>query len=885
MKKILTLLIGLMFTGQLWAEDKISFDIEIVTGKFALTFTVIDEENKYVEVSTRFTKYDWGTLEIPSEVTNSETGTKYTVTQIAKRGFEWCSEGMDKTLIIPNTVTTICDAAFDNCYMSSITIPNSVKYIGKEAFYGSNFQSIDLPSSVTHIGENAFAHCENLASITIPDGITSISKRAFFYCKRMKSVTIPNSVTSIGQEAFSKSGIVSLEIPGSVKSIGAWAFDNCANLESVIMHEGVELLSDGVFYVCQKLRKVILPQTITTIGDGTGANLGVFASCTRLCDIEIPANVTSVRNKSFTDVLHIKYQGSLSDAPWGAKNQNGFTENDFIYKDENKKVLIAYIGESPSVVIPESVTTIGEYAFAYCDFLTSVSIPNSVKEIGTYAFYNCSKISLLNIPNSVTSIGADAFEDCTNLTSVNIPNSVKTLQEYTFYYCINLTSVIIPNNITGIGRFQFFGCSNLTAAYIPKSVTSVREKTFNGNNENLIIYCECAETENPQNWNAEWNSGNYTVVWNQLLVKYASANPTHGTVTAEGGASLGNALACEKNTQITLTATAEDGCAFVRWSDGNTDNPRTITVTESGEYTAEFTGTITSGALTLIYGDKVTAQIKGDFASTDQLPLQIDKNIDVAEVTIKRSFTKDVPSTVMFPFDFTPDNTIGNFYTLASVAPVDGVWTATMSQPITGKLQANIPYVFKPSKSVTELKFENVTLIPTVAGTNGKGEWRLNGAYSKTMLDADDEINYGFAGQDAEGIQKGQFVRAGEGTWVDPMRCYLTYCGNDSRLTKAATVLPDQIRVVFPDEVEQPDNGEIITPVSSISEFTSAKVWSYNRTIFIESQPDTDYTIVDLTGRILQTGVTHSTREEISLGHSTGIVIVKIGYKSYKINL
>jgi len=213
-----------------------------------------------------------------------------------------------------------------------------------------------------------------------------------------------------------------------------------------------------------------------------------------------------------------------------------------------------------------------------------------------------------------------------------------------------------------------------------------------------------------------------------------------------------------------------------------------------------------------------------------------------------------------------------------------------MAGPIE-KISANTPYIFKPKKDIDEnnyLTFKNVDLKPTTTintNTNGsESDWTLHGVYTKTYFDNIQGFCYGFAGVNApeQGISEGQFIRAGEGSWVNPMRCYLTY--KNGELTKSAPDLPDYIRVVFPEEVEESESSEIVTPVSSLSETTGVKVWSSNRTIFIDAQPDTDYTIVDLSGRVLKTGITHSTREEITLSAS-GIVIVKIGKQSFKINL
>ena len=94
-----------------------------------------------------------------------------------------------------------------------------------------------------------------------------------------------------------------------------------------------------------------------------------------------------------------------------------------------------------AITIPNSVTSIGYYAFGYCTALTTVTIPNSVTSIGNYAFYGCSSLTSVTIPNSVTSIGENAFYNCTGLTSVTIPSSVTSIGNYAFYGCSSLTSI------------------------------------------------------------------------------------------------------------------------------------------------------------------------------------------------------------------------------------------------------------------------------------------------------------------------------------------------------------------------------------------------------------------------------------------------------------
>ena len=131
-----------------------------------------------------------------------------------------------------------------------------------------------------------------------------------------------------------------------------------------------------------------------------------------------------------------------------------------------------------SVTIPNSVTSIGKYAF-HGSGLTSIEIPNSVTEIKTGAFSYCRDMASVTIPNSVTSIGAAAFQMC-GIISLTIPNSVTSIGENAFTYCSLITSISIGNSVESIGRAAFAWCRGLTSIYIPSSVTSIGERAFCG---------------------------------------------------------------------------------------------------------------------------------------------------------------------------------------------------------------------------------------------------------------------------------------------------------------------------------------------------------------------------------------------------------------------
>ena len=134
----------------------------------------------------------------------------------------------------------------------------------------------------------------------------------------------------------------------------------------------------------------------------------------------------------------------------------------------------------PSSLNGHPVTSIGDYAFFWCEKLTSVTIPDSVTSIGDYAFYGCTSLTSATILGCVKSIGDDAFRGCTGLTSIVIPDSVKSIGDDAFSGCTGLTSIVIPDSVTSIGAWAFYWCTSLTSVTIPSSVKRIGEAAFYG---------------------------------------------------------------------------------------------------------------------------------------------------------------------------------------------------------------------------------------------------------------------------------------------------------------------------------------------------------------------------------------------------------------------
>ena len=255
-----------------------------------------------------------------------------------------------------------------------------------------------------------FSNRSSVKTVVIPDSVTSIGRWAFGYCESLTSVTIPDSVTSIGSCAFYDcTGLTSITIPDSVTSIG-----------------------NGAFYNCTGLTSVTIPDSVTSIGDEA------FNNCTRLTSITVKEGNPKYSSDEY-GVLFNKDKTLLIQYPIG-----------------NKRT---------SYTIPDSVTSIGDWAFAQCTGLTSVTIGNSVTSIGEAAFWLCTSLTSVTIGNSVTSIGSSAFSMCVSLTSVTIPDSVTSIGNGAFYFCTSLTRVTIPDSVTSIGDNAFISCTSLTDVY------------------------------------------------------------------------------------------------------------------------------------------------------------------------------------------------------------------------------------------------------------------------------------------------------------------------------------------------------------------------------------------------------------------------------------
>lgn len=349
-------------------------------------------------------------------------------------------------------------------------------------------KEIIVPDYVTSISEGAFSGCSSLESIVLPfvgdegessnqyplgyifgclsyTGSTKTCQE-YYYSKEGYSATayyyIPTSLKKVKitgnkilcKEFYNCDNLTSVEIGNSVTSIGSYAFYNCSNLTNVEIGNSVTSIDSSAFYNCIRLASVVIPDNVTSIGSYA------FYNCECLTSVEIGNSVKSIGSSAFRGCSSLTFVYITDIEAWCNIKFGDFRANPFCCAE-----YLYWNNESiKELEIPNTVTSISEYAFCGCNRLTSVVIPNGVMSIGEYAFSGCSWLTSVVISDSVTSIG-----------------------EHAFYDCYGLTEIVIPDNVTSIGEYAFNECIRLT------------------------IYCE-AESK-PSGWNSNWNISNRPVVW------------------------------------------------------------------------------------------------------------------------------------------------------------------------------------------------------------------------------------------------------------------------------------------------------------------------------------------------------------------------------------
>ena len=467
-KKTISLLLSLlMIVSTMYAMPFEAFADELSSGNFR--YTVQEDDTVCI---TRFTDENAASVNVPEELDG-------------------------------RTVTAIGNNAFAELWeLKNVVLPNTLKSIGNGAFYYTSLTDISIPESVTSIGNYAFKDCD-ITNITLPKNLTVISEALFAGCTHLKEVEIPNGVTEIGARAFEDNAFKSINLPNGITEIGEKAFNRCSNLTDVNIPNGLTKIKDETFFDCYALKSVQIPNSVTSIGNYA------FSYCEKLASVEIPGSVTVIGNYAFKDC----------DALKSVQILNGVTE-----------IGTKAFYDCPiyRVLLPESVTTVGEEAFSGSYYYPElVQLPSSITSLGNYAFgsedpvkyvyysgseeqwnavekgsngvgfsnatinynYNPADESVLQTGSCGNNISY-TLNPVTGLLNISGTGNMTNYRWATTPFGENkiIETVVISDGITSVGSALFTECSNILSVSIPESVTNIGDDAF--------YFCGCLKDVN-----------------------------------------------------------------------------------------------------------------------------------------------------------------------------------------------------------------------------------------------------------------------------------------------------------------------------------------------------------------------------------------------------
>lgn len=425
-----------------------------------------------------------GSVTIPSSVKYG--GTTYNVTAIGDRAFLRCSD--ITSLEIPDTVTTIGELALADIGVSTITIPDSVETLGDNVLSGASMTSVTLSSKLTTIPDKAFNSCPNLREITIPDSVTKIETYAFNSCSSLTTITIPKNVEYIGKQAFWGSALTEVTIEGnSLTEIDDLAFAFCESLKTINIPSSIETIGEQAFQHCG-----VLKTTGLETGTSNLTSIGTEAfSSTMIKSISIPSTCTDINKNAFTRC------SKLQEINVDEENSKYSSEDGILY-DKNKETLYLYPAAKTgsSYTTPDSLKTIGAYAFEENQRLRDVTITDGVETIERSAFQGAG-VETVIMPDSVTSIGELAFYNSKSLSEITLSKNLKEIPGYIFYNCSSLSEVEIPDSVKKIGTSILYGCENLEKVTIKSpELTSISSSAFSGTPDDVEFDVETNAIKN-----------------------------------------------------------------------------------------------------------------------------------------------------------------------------------------------------------------------------------------------------------------------------------------------------------------------------------------------------------------------------------------------------
>ncbi|MCR4960232.1 MAG: leucine-rich repeat protein [Lachnospiraceae bacterium] len=406
------------------------------------------------------------------------------LTTIGYQAYYNCSN--IKTVKFGSKITTIGYGAFKYCAkLTSISLPGSLQSIEEEAFCNCDkLKSVKIATGEgtkeLSWGNSVFRYCKSLTEVKLPSGIKSIGKRAFSEDVKLKKIVLPEGLKSIGQYAFDETAITDIVIPESIKEIGDSAFYGLSALKTITFKGNVESIANYAFSNCNALTAINLPDSVKTIGTYAFSSSGLktisipegvtalaantFNNCTSLTRVAIPSSVETIDLSAFYGTTSLRWIEVAKD------NEVYSSSDGMLYKDG--KLIYCPLGwdETKKLIVPQGATEIAEKAFYQNDTITDIIIPATVTKIGNNAFSNCNRLKTVTFEegSQLTAIPFGAFYQCRDLNRVTFEGNtaLTSIGAKAFYECYDLTEISFENNATDIAMGDY-------AVYCDKALTGI----------------------------------------------------------------------------------------------------------------------------------------------------------------------------------------------------------------------------------------------------------------------------------------------------------------------------------------------------------------------------------------------------------------------------
>ena len=478
-----------------------AFDLVLQDENFTanLTCTPINGTNN-IKIKKQTNKSVTGDVVIPETITYNDT--EYTVVELEASAFA----GVTMTsIVLPETVTKIGSAAFNQSKLKSITFPSSLAELPQSVCeFNSELTTVVLPREVQTIGKYAFRSCSKLENVTysgytgtdavaFPEALITLKEKCFSNTA-VREVIIPDNITEIELNAFSLcENLVKIHFPetmtlqteatwwgyGYLNGEGKGLCDGCTSLKEANIPSNWAWIPTYMFHRCTSLESIEIPENIKCIGKGA------FQDCTALTQFIMTNN----EEMSMPDYID-EDEGLSLPAGFGMIEVDAFNGCTSLQKVKLSKTTY-YIAEDAflnctsltDLELNEGLDTFGPSVFMNCSSLETVKLPHTLGTIGDQAFFGCTALTEIDIPNSVFDMGdwgstGAVFGSCTALKSVRLSNELPVLKHNMFKDCTSLTELCFPPSMEEIEANVISGCQNLKNVYIGLNVTDIAANAF-----------------------------------------------------------------------------------------------------------------------------------------------------------------------------------------------------------------------------------------------------------------------------------------------------------------------------------------------------------------------------------------------------------------------